>query len=58
MNSNIVMDKNSEVRTLHINFCSTQTAEVCQTLGLESRITVLVLEVGKEMWEQEELVQI
>lgn len=55
MNCNIVMDKNKFV-------LSTQTvkwpAEVCQTLGLESRITVLVLEVGKEMWEQKELVQI
>lgn len=41
---------------------STQTvkrpAEVCQFLGLKSRITVLVLEVGKEMWELEELVHI
>lgn len=33
----------------------TETAVVCQILGLKSRITVLVLEAGKEMWELEQL---
>lgn len=56
MNSNIAMDKSSEVRTLHISFRSTQTVK--QPAEVYSRITVLVLEVGKYMWEQEELVQI
>lgn len=49
LNSNIVFVHS----TLMVK--QTETAVVCQILGLKSRITVLVLEAGKEMWELEQL---